>query len=507
MNLKSWQFTIIVALLSIALASLSIAQGQEASEDTTIPSDVENVQAVAGDEEVTLTWDVATDNVGVVNYKIYYGTEEITKAGDIYEFGPISTGDTVTYTVTGLTNGITYYFAVIAVDEAGNESDDYSIVQSAMPDAELRGSSIEDDGENPRATKAEATDKDKLKVTFSEPILLPLEAPEDSFTIQRVDNPETTIEVENAALDPEDEDGVVVLLQTSPQEAGVEYELFVGIEIKDFYENTVQPLEEDVPDEDRVRFMGFEEDVAKPEPIQNPIPAPEDKTPPTVTGIEADSNTKFVVRFSEAVSLGSNPKERFLVVTKDEEDPLEIKNVSLGTDKKSVFVTTAAQKPVDYKVTVLGIKDEAGNAMNQFEAQFKGKGTSLTDLIAPEDITNLIAKIKNAGENIVELKWKKSKDSAGDLKEQILYQSLNAGITYDKGTALGEETDIAEVRNLVPGQRYTFKVTTKDDSDNESKGRIVSILLPATGPALGIALALSLGAGIQTRRRNKKRRK
>lgn len=73
------------------------------------PASVLNT-AAAGDKQVTLSWAAAT---GATGYKIYYGT-----APGVYGT-PITVGNVTTSTVTGLTNGTTYYFAVSATNTGG----------------------------------------------------------------------------------------------------------------------------------------------------------------------------------------------------------------------------------------------------------------------------------------------------------------------------------------------------------------------------------------------------
>jgi fibronectin type 3 domain-containing protein len=66
-----------------------------------------------------LSWDpvTATDLSG---YRVYYGTGP---GAYLQPFGHgIEVGDVVTYTVTGLSSGTRYYFAVTAYDTTGNES-------------------------------------------------------------------------------------------------------------------------------------------------------------------------------------------------------------------------------------------------------------------------------------------------------------------------------------------------------------------------------------------------
>jgi hypothetical protein len=66
-----------------------------------------------------LSWDpvIATDLSG---YRVYYGTAPGTYLQSIGQ--GIEVGNVVTYTVTGLSPGTRYYFAVTAYDTTGNES-------------------------------------------------------------------------------------------------------------------------------------------------------------------------------------------------------------------------------------------------------------------------------------------------------------------------------------------------------------------------------------------------
>jgi hypothetical protein len=63
-----------------------------------------------GQNSITLAWPRATDNLGVVRYNIYSGENLVATIS----------GDTQSYTVTGLSPGTTYTFKVSACDAAGN---------------------------------------------------------------------------------------------------------------------------------------------------------------------------------------------------------------------------------------------------------------------------------------------------------------------------------------------------------------------------------------------------
>lgn len=82
-----------------------------------------SVPGIAGD--VSLAWDPSPSQ-GIVGYKVYFGN-----ASGIYD-GFKTTPNQTTYTVTDLAAG-TYYFAVSALDAAGNESGYSNEVSAAVP--------------------------------------------------------------------------------------------------------------------------------------------------------------------------------------------------------------------------------------------------------------------------------------------------------------------------------------------------------------------------------------
>ncbi|EHS58008.1 S-layer domain protein [Paenibacillus sp. Aloe-11] len=73
-----------------------------------------DVAATASDEQVTLNWSSVLD---ATSYKVYQGTSP-----GIYDAVPVATVNGTTATVTGLTNGTTYYFTVKSSNEHGDSS-------------------------------------------------------------------------------------------------------------------------------------------------------------------------------------------------------------------------------------------------------------------------------------------------------------------------------------------------------------------------------------------------
>ena len=76
--------------------------------------------------QVTLAWDANTEN-GLVGYRIHSGSTSGSYSMHI------DVHNVTTYTVTGLTEGQTYYFAATAYDSAGNESGYSNSVSFTIP--------------------------------------------------------------------------------------------------------------------------------------------------------------------------------------------------------------------------------------------------------------------------------------------------------------------------------------------------------------------------------------
>ncbi|OAB46182.1 lytic polysaccharide monooxygenase [Paenibacillus glacialis] len=80
--------------------------------DTVAPTVPTNVTASnIATTSATITWNAATDNVGVTDYRIFNGSTQIA-----------STNGALSYNLTGLTSNTTYNITVKAVDAAGNVS-------------------------------------------------------------------------------------------------------------------------------------------------------------------------------------------------------------------------------------------------------------------------------------------------------------------------------------------------------------------------------------------------
>src|SRR2546421_362491 len=81
----------------------------------TPPSAPQGLSASPGDATVTLTWSAPSSNGGspITNYRIYRAT---TSGGETLK---ATIGNALTYTDTAVTNGVTYYYQVSAVNNVG----------------------------------------------------------------------------------------------------------------------------------------------------------------------------------------------------------------------------------------------------------------------------------------------------------------------------------------------------------------------------------------------------
>ncbi len=271
-------------------ATLTLLMGQTLvafAADITAPSDVEGLEAFPGDEEVTLSWDAATDDTDVTGYFIYTGLNSVSEDGGSYSLGSTDAGDVLSYTMDTLTNGVTYYFAITAYDAEGNESEFYSLEAEATPQESETGDFTE-----PTVSDAEAITGTLVEVSFSEDVVLPEENPEAAFSIEASDG--ETLEVLDAYLS--DDDNSVVFVVTDDQTAGAEYILTAGIDIEDEAGNPIVSGTSDT-----AIFTGSS--------LDEPAEDVGDEEEPTedvdfmLDEIEATSETEITVTFTQEVSV------------------------------------------------------------------------------------------------------------------------------------------------------------------------------------------------------------
>lgn len=461
------------------------------SDDTSSPSDVENPAAFPGDGEITLSWDPATDDTDVAGYYVYSGLYSVSADGGSYTFGSSDVGDTTTYTMENLSNGVTYYFAITAYDAAGNESEYYSEEVEATPEESGTGDFTE-----PTVTDAEALTGTLVTVTFSENVILPTDA-SSAFSIEASDG--TALEVLDAYASDEDH---VVFVVTSEQTAGAQYMLTAGIDIEDEAGNPIVSGTSDTAVFTGSSATGVaENDVG----TSADVSANMESSGFELDEIEATDENELTLTFSEAVAY-ADPDSFTIEQADDALISILVLAVSIDADDPTqvVLITETMDAGFEYVLslddTVLN-KDGESLSLDSREMNFEADTKDLADLIAPEDVTNFFAEAMN--ETTALLSWDGSVNSEGDLAEYMLYQSDDGGISFADAVKVAKELTEQEVDGLTPGETYTFKITAVDENGNESDGVFAEVTLPETGPGMIAMFGLSmLGAGVLQRRRH-----
>lgn len=272
-----------------------------------------------------------------------------------------------------------------------------------------------------------------------------------------------------------------------------------------------------------------------------------DIAPPTVVSAEAMSSTGLVVLFNEPVFLPEGDLNSYFTITEEFDPEMMINVVAVKQDpidaSKLDIITMPLTADMHYMLTVSSdITDLAGNpivggvtdsvsfiagemmpANNMPESlpelpEIPAIPTLISeppalpelpavevDTEAPAEATGFMAKMQEKmGEMMkkyIELSWHKS--NSPDLYNQKVYTSMDEGKTYGLGVPVGLDTQMYNVENPQEGQKYVFKLTSIDESGNESVGITTMYqYLPQTG--MGISLLLmgsSLGAASFVRRR------
>ncbi|MFC1616355.1 fibronectin type III domain-containing protein [Patescibacteria group bacterium] len=502
-----------IILMLFAFSLLSVT----AYADDPIVADVEILNATPLDSAITLTWDEPAVSDGITGYEIHYGLNSVSESGETYD-NSVDAGFVTEYTLEGLENGTTYYFSVIAYDDATptrNESEAWAPEASATPSGDGGGDT--DDGDSPQVTEAEAIDSEHVKVVFSEAIVLPGTDPEVAFGIENEDTLET-LEIYDAILDPDDSTEKTAILTTDVQELDATYRLTAGIDVQDKSGNSIISGTSDI-----AVFLGS--DLA---------PALQDTDAPQLVSVEVVDSEHLLLTFNETIVLGLDVPLHFQIMAEDDAtEILEVSEATMGADSEGnddavALITTDPQQDKSYIIIISGITDEAGNEIDPADGSdiFIGiaSGEPADDddddddaaddddddddddgsIFAAEDVANFLAsKVFDAGKYVVKLSWALPDGQAGNILEQIIYMSEDKGSNYTKRATLDPDVTEYEIKNLDAGE-YWFKITQKDDVGNETEGVITKLVLPATGPGMaGILIGTLVLGRVMSRRRKK----
>ena len=113
-----------LALIALFIAVLAAPDGAQAQNtDPGSPGNLHlvNLKAQAGHQKVTLTWEAASEaeKAKITGYEVQQGTSVSAMTASAWSSISGSDSSTTTHTVTGLTNGTTYYFSIRATGPGG----------------------------------------------------------------------------------------------------------------------------------------------------------------------------------------------------------------------------------------------------------------------------------------------------------------------------------------------------------------------------------------------------
>lgn len=478
---KIWQriagISVLTALIAFILPLTALAV-----------EDVTNLEAEAGDQEVTLTWDAVT---GAVSYKVYLGTESVGP-NEAYNMETLDTdNDDSEYVVEDLDNGTEYFFSVTAVDSQGDESVNFSEEVSATPIAT----------DAFQVTNISSQDSTTILISFSEAVVLPSQ-PATKFAVTYTFN-DADLAIES--VDFASGDQKTVVLKTAEQQEGGEYIVTIPASL------VTQAGAEALADAEREQVVLGGSAAGGNDIIQLPS-AP---GAPKVVEAVATALDMVEITFTEAIKLpSSSPETAFTILDNNNPDQfLDVTKAEIDdNDPAKVVLTTSEQAATEYTVVVTRVTDmddtslDSDAATAEFAAFGGGSGDDTT---APENPINLKAMIDNLETLAVALTWGPSANSAGDLARYIIYIREGNGEYRRHGdvaaTSAEAEAALKElITGLTPETTYSFKVTAADGVGNESTGIETTITLPETGPGLAFLAIGSLFGGRAFSRRRKR---
>ena len=258
------------------------------------PGEVNNVKATPEENKITLSWDEASDEDGVVvGYKIYYGTESVQTEDDSYA-DEITVPDQTSYTVEGLRSRVQYFFALTALDDEENESETYSAEVSATPlaanqteapVAEPESTPEPETTDSPAIVSAEQVSNTEILITMSKPVQL--KGGNASFIFEQKDTGREVAIISSVA----NGEMVTLTFTESALDIGKVYTVTASSLVEDL---NGQPVRSGITDTAEFTAQFFEPpkpEPPAPEPIIEPEPTPEPPIPePTEEENPVDSD-------------------------------------------------------------------------------------------------------------------------------------------------------------------------------------------------------------------------
>ncbi len=367
---------------------------------------------------VSVSWQPNTES-DLAGYKIYYGGQTGSYSTTI------NVANVQQYSVTGLSEGSTYYFAVTAYDQSGNESSYSTEVPITVSDKTL-----------PKLVRIEIIEADQVRLTFSEPIEKNSAEIESNY---KIDN--GSVVVQEAVLQS---DNVTVLLTTTQHGEGSHTLVINNIRDRATVPNTIVANTSgtytfSLTDTDGPKLLSAS--VAR-----------------------GEQNDFITVVFNEPVG----QQEAYNPDNYEFYPAMTIQGVGLSSNQMSVSLTTGFHTPGQmYTLTVRKVKDAVGNVINSSYStttyQYKA-----TDASAP---VLLAARIVSATRLELDFNEKLDPTSSVNSSNYLFSPSVaitSAALSIDQMTVILTTTPHSGVEYTITAKNIADQATPKNVSGNQS---------------------------------------
>jgi len=354
---------------------------------------------------VELSWQANTEP-DLAGYKIYYGS---TGSG-IYSI-IIDVGNVNSYEISGLSIGTTYYFAITAYDENGNESDYSEEVSYHVKDVDP-----------PVITSASCIMVDKVVVTFNEEVE---EVSAEMASNYAINN---GIVVQKAELQS---DNKTVYLYTTSHSNG-NYTLTVNnVRDRAMVPNAIQA-------DTQVQYSW----------------TGNDETPPSIADLELKNDDFIVIEFSEPVETSSATDISHYTIS----PPVQINSVDIAGTFRKVYISTAEHtRGQNYTITVTGIKDGSGNVLTSADWNY----TCVSEDTDPPVLT--AARINKDGDEII-LEFSETLDkTSAETKSNY---SISPSVSITSVTLNSDQTSVTIKTASHSEGEYEITVSSVGDDAN-----------------------------------------
>lgn len=519
MNIKTLTFLFIAPFLLTQSAHAQIIEALP-------PSQVENLVVTHNGSSLNLSWDAATDEDGVVvGYKIYYGQNSVTEAGQSYEDETVVENQTQYVLDTNINPSNTYYVALTAIDDESNESENFSVEAVAAPTGggpTTTAPTQTADTKSPTVIRAEYPTPGTIVVTMSEPILI--EQPDNAFTVvhkesgKYIDVSSVVANGEKATISVAPED--ISLEQTYSVTASywvtdlagnpVSSGIIDTVELKTtqiyggncdtidcFIEGVENNAESDIGANFSVNYfdlvqVDYEGVFSFYTPEGSSDPAIQIKIDNATSSLDDSvdvglgpinlcmyNDISKLNTFLRAVETGSvDVTQLFNAFTECDvynENAIFEETTKMGSEGLE-FVRNLVDLVVEVNtnVTDTNFNDPFGNPPTIDPNDSLFPTNDVTDTIAPLDATKLEADTAMVAETkTVPLQWVPAADTDGDIVDQLLFVRTTQENFPEQGISLGKSTQAYEVPVKV-SQSYEIKIVTVDASGNQSYGLMVT---------------------------------